>query len=276
MARLLRPVMKIMSVMPAAAASSTAYWMSGLSTTGSISFGLALVTGRKRLPRPATGNTALVNRCAMLSVALQKFAQTALVQHGDAQRFRALKLAAGLGARDDVIGVLRHRRRDLVPLGLYQRFRLIARNARQRAGQDESQRGRVARGHARLRTDAHALARVYQALDHLAIVLGAEELPQAVHDLGADAFQGHRRRRFATPLALGVVLAHRLLLRRQRVPVRVEQPIEAAEVAREDLGDLLADAGDAEREDKARQRGVARALDAVDDIARRLLAHALQ
>jgi hypothetical protein len=37
---LVRPV-KIMSVMPAAAASSTAYWMSGLSTTGSISFGLA-------------------------------------------------------------------------------------------------------------------------------------------------------------------------------------------------------------------------------------------
>ena len=59
-ARLLRPVMKIMSVMPAAAASSTAYWISGLSTTGSISFGLALVAGRKRVPSPATGNTAFV------------------------------------------------------------------------------------------------------------------------------------------------------------------------------------------------------------------------
>src|SRR5881394_2535527 len=60
MARLLRPVTKIISVMPAAAASSTAYWINGLSTMGSISLGLALVTGRKRLPRPATGNTALV------------------------------------------------------------------------------------------------------------------------------------------------------------------------------------------------------------------------
>ncbi len=58
--RLLRPVMKIMSVIPAAAASSTAYWISGLSTIGSISFGLALVAGRKRVPRPATGNTAFV------------------------------------------------------------------------------------------------------------------------------------------------------------------------------------------------------------------------
>src|SRR6185437_4980125 len=33
--------------------------MSGLSTTGSISLGLALVAGRKRVPRPATGNTAV-------------------------------------------------------------------------------------------------------------------------------------------------------------------------------------------------------------------------
>jgi hypothetical protein len=33
--------------------------MSGLSTTGSISFGLALVAGKKRVPRPATGNTAV-------------------------------------------------------------------------------------------------------------------------------------------------------------------------------------------------------------------------
>src|SRR5579871_5676272 len=60
MARLLRPVTKIISVMPAAIASSTAYWISGLSTMGSISFGLALVAGRNRVPRPATGNTAFV------------------------------------------------------------------------------------------------------------------------------------------------------------------------------------------------------------------------
>src|SRR5271169_6777399 len=33
--------------------------MSGLSTIGSISFGIALVAGRKRVPSPATGKTAL-------------------------------------------------------------------------------------------------------------------------------------------------------------------------------------------------------------------------
>src|SRR5690242_16173850 len=60
MARLCRPVIKIISVMPAATASSTAYWISGLSTMGIISLGLALVAGRKRVPIPATGKTAFV------------------------------------------------------------------------------------------------------------------------------------------------------------------------------------------------------------------------
>ena len=46
--------------MPARTASSTTYWMAGLSTTGSISLGCALVAGRKRVPRPAAGMTALV------------------------------------------------------------------------------------------------------------------------------------------------------------------------------------------------------------------------
>jgi hypothetical protein len=35
--------------------------MSGLSTTVSISLGLALVAGKKRVPMPATGKTALVS-----------------------------------------------------------------------------------------------------------------------------------------------------------------------------------------------------------------------
>src|SRR3990170_2115767 len=48
--------------MPAATASSTAYWMIGLSTSGSISLGCALVAGRKRVPQPAAGNTALRTR----------------------------------------------------------------------------------------------------------------------------------------------------------------------------------------------------------------------
>src|SRR3984885_9674331 len=59
MARFDAPVMNTSLRAPASSASSTAYWMRGLSTTGSISLGMALVAGRNRVPRPATGNTAL-------------------------------------------------------------------------------------------------------------------------------------------------------------------------------------------------------------------------
>src|SRR3989344_9682306 len=55
MARFPRPVTNMTSVMPDATASSTRYWMIGLSTIGSISFGCALVAGKKRVPSPATG-----------------------------------------------------------------------------------------------------------------------------------------------------------------------------------------------------------------------------
>src|SRR4029077_14744617 len=59
MACLPRPVMIRIWSQPEAIASSTPYWMMGLSTSGSISLGWALVAGRKRVPRPAAGNTAL-------------------------------------------------------------------------------------------------------------------------------------------------------------------------------------------------------------------------
>src|SRR5580704_13457410 len=54
-----RPVTMMISVQPAATASSTPYWMRGLSTRQSISLGMALVAGRKRVPMPAAGKTAL-------------------------------------------------------------------------------------------------------------------------------------------------------------------------------------------------------------------------
>jgi len=53
------PVMIRIWSQPEAMASSTPYWMIGLSTSGSISLGWALVAGRKRVPRPAAGNTGL-------------------------------------------------------------------------------------------------------------------------------------------------------------------------------------------------------------------------
>src|SRR5262245_61619955 len=58
MTALLRPVTKIRCSIPAARASSTTCWITGRSTTGSISLGMALVAGRNLVPRPATGETA--------------------------------------------------------------------------------------------------------------------------------------------------------------------------------------------------------------------------
>src|SRR4029453_11527103 len=58
MACLPRPMMMRMSVKPARTASSTTYWIAGLSRSGSISLGWALVAGRNRVPSPAAGTTA--------------------------------------------------------------------------------------------------------------------------------------------------------------------------------------------------------------------------
>src|SRR5262245_38435616 len=54
-----RPVTMMMFSIPEAIASSITYWITGLSTSGSISLGCALVAGRKRVPSPAAGKTAL-------------------------------------------------------------------------------------------------------------------------------------------------------------------------------------------------------------------------
>src|SRR4051812_34652635 len=58
-ASLPRPVTRITCSTPDAMASSTTYWMVGMSTIGSISFGIAFVAGRNRVPSPAAGMTAL-------------------------------------------------------------------------------------------------------------------------------------------------------------------------------------------------------------------------
>src|SRR5947207_11837217 len=60
MVRFPRPVTTSRSVIPARTASSTTYWMAGLSRRGSISLGWALVAGRNLVPSPAAGMTALL------------------------------------------------------------------------------------------------------------------------------------------------------------------------------------------------------------------------
>ena len=73
--------------MPAATASSTAYWMIGLSTSGSISFGIVLVAGRNRVPSPAAGNTAVLTlsftQSTFQSGESRVHGSTALPSHAD-------------------------------------------------------------------------------------------------------------------------------------------------------------------------------------------------
>src|SRR5918996_720711 len=47
--------------MPESTASCTTYWIDGISMMGKSSFGTALVAGRKRVPKPATGMTAFLS-----------------------------------------------------------------------------------------------------------------------------------------------------------------------------------------------------------------------
>ena len=83
-----RPVMMRMSVSPASTASSTTYWIDGLSTTGSISFGWLLVTGRNRVPSPAAGITALVTVLIAGTLRRSPSAPSAAVVGGVAARRR--------------------------------------------------------------------------------------------------------------------------------------------------------------------------------------------
>ena len=59
--RLPRPVMMRMSSIPARTASSTTYWMAGLSTTGSISFGCAFVDRKEPRAEPGSRDHRLAN-----------------------------------------------------------------------------------------------------------------------------------------------------------------------------------------------------------------------
>src|SRR5688500_214830 len=230
MARLLRPVTKIISVIPAAAASSTAYWISGLSTIGSISFGLALVTGRNRLPKPATGNTAFLS-LGMESKLLQQFVEARLVEHRHAQLARLVELRAGVRPGDHEVGAARHRAGNLVPLRLDGGTRLVARHACQGAGEDEGPDcGRAARRARRFQQNV-----LLEATDDIAVVRLVQEFGEAVHELGADALQGHFAGRLPALLPLRIVLANRFLVCRGRGPVGLQKGIQRAEMPRQDL-----------------------------------------
>src|SRR5580704_5344677 len=86
------PVTSRTSFSPAEAASSTTYWMAGLSTTGSMTLGVTFVAGRNLVPRPATGMTALLTVADVAMVKTLTRSSEAPV-HGMADRDHALSRA---------------------------------------------------------------------------------------------------------------------------------------------------------------------------------------
>src|SRR5580692_10432466 len=104
MARFEAPVMNTSLRAPASSASCTAYWISGLSTTGSISLGMALVAGKKRVPRPATGSTALRTRFLLELIVLVSGAFLRPCGRESPRDF-ALYALESFGCGSDVVGV---------------------------------------------------------------------------------------------------------------------------------------------------------------------------
>src|SRR5579872_2396438 len=104
MACLPRPVIMRIWSHPEAIASSTPYWMMGLSTSGSISLGWALVAGKKRVPSPAAGKTALRTLAGILYsfVAGARVWQLDTLSRADTGRTSAGKMQSGKDRRQNM------------------------------------------------------------------------------------------------------------------------------------------------------------------------------
>src|SRR5574340_262755 len=212
--------------MPADTASSTAYWISGLSTTGIISLGLALVAGRKREPSPATGNTAFFTCTFMVlfrSVCAQQSAQLVLDDRGHAEFPGLVQLGAGFLACHYVVRLAQHRPANLAALRLDEIPRLVARERGQHAGEHESLARPRRIAPPRLVTLLGPVhARRTQLLDRFAVVRLGEELADAIgHD---GAYVRHLQQRFR---------------------VGIHQCVELTEVARQILGRRFTHVADA-------------------------------
>src|SRR5919199_1785153 len=109
MLRLAALVTSTISSIPALTASSTISWITGTSTIGSISLGMALVAGKKRVPSPAAGMTALrILKCWLIPFFGRRF--PALVDRGRrgfaaALVGRAERLGGLAGHCEDLLGV---------------------------------------------------------------------------------------------------------------------------------------------------------------------------
>src|SRR5262245_38074635 len=173
MARFWELVTMMTCSMPAATASSTAYWMTGLSTSGSISFGCAFVAGRKRVPQPAAGKTALRTR-------IEPRVRTG---SGSVARgyHRALSVPGG-ALPPSRIGGRRMQRSGERPDGRDERLRLIERGEVGRPSDHDPSRVRRDTGERRLCRPEEQV--VFAVDQHARAGVGGETGPEAFADQG--------------------------------------------------------------------------------------------
>src|SRR5262249_58088101 len=106
----------MISESPEATASSTTYWMIGLSTSGSISFGCAFVAGRKRVPSPAAGKIALRTAVTPRIVSLEAMLDPTYVrEHLDEVRAGLRHRGLDADAILEPLTALDARRKALIP-----------------------------------------------------------------------------------------------------------------------------------------------------------------
>src|SRR5260221_6088634 len=91
--------------MPASRASSTAYWISGRSTIVTISLAMLLVAGSKRVPRPATGKTALRTRLVISASVSRRDAGVVNYRFRARPRGRRGRQASGRGRQIERVGL---------------------------------------------------------------------------------------------------------------------------------------------------------------------------
>src|SRR5438046_427328 len=237
--------------------------MSGLSTIGIISLGLALVAGRKRLPMPATGNTALVT-----------FFTRPILPISCAIPLRRRPQCRAYGPFPACFRLRCPRPRN--PFGSTPTPPLSRRCARSSPWLPHPSVRPPRSASALLRLPHHSAGARSQLPYYFTIVLLREKLRQAFHQLRADAFEHRRQRSLPPVLPCRILLLSRLLPFRQLGPVGPEQAVERAEVPGEYPGDFLADARNSQRIDEARHSRVLRPGDGRDDVARRLLTHSIE
>src|SRR5258708_16341932 len=216
--------------------------MSGWATIGSVCFGVALVAGRYGWPCQRRGKrlSLLFSRLGLL----EHFSQTRFVEHDDTELVRFFKLAPRCGARDDIVGLPRHRADHLTAAAFDQLFRFVARHVRQRSREDEGLAGKsfVRRGMgSAFHPHLYRVAAGSQLRDDLPIMLLREKLPQAFHQLRPDALEHRGKRRFSPSFSRRVLLLDFFFLFGDAGPLGTEQGVQTDEVLRENLGDLLSD-----------------------------------